>query len=122
MQQPEGYVKEKFENYVCCLNKGLYGLKQSSRLWNKKLLGSLINLQFTQSEADPCVYTRLSGGDYMILAIWVDDGLLAFSDKRAGQSVIDHLRNKYKMKAGPVEYFVGLNINRDRRKKTIHLS
>ena len=45
----------------------------------KKLHGSLINLQFTQSEADPSVYTRLSGGDYMILALWVDDGPLAFS-------------------------------------------
>jgi hypothetical protein len=56
IQQLEGYVKEKFENHICCLNKGLYGLKQSSRLWNKKLHGSLINLQFTQSEADPCVY------------------------------------------------------------------
>ena len=122
IHQPEEYVTEDSENYVCRLNKGLYGLKQSSRLWNKKIHRSLVNLLFTQSEADPCVYTRLSGGDIMILAIWVDDGLFAFSDKSAGQSVIDHLREEYKMKAGPAEHFVGLNINRDRPNKTLHLS
>jgi hypothetical protein len=122
IHQPEGYVTEDSENYVCRLNKGLYGLKQASRLWNKKIHRSLVNLLFTQSEADPCVYIRLSGGDIMILAIWVDDGLFAFSDKSAGQSVIDHLREEYKMKAGPAEHFVGLNINRDRPNKTLHLS
>jgi hypothetical protein len=58
----------------------------------------------------------------MILAIWVDDWLFAFSDKTAGQSVIEHLREEYKMKAGPVENFVGLNINRDRPNNTLHLS
>jgi hypothetical protein len=58
----------------------------------------------------------------MILTIWVEDGLFASSDKTAGQSVIQHLREEYKMKAGPAEHFAGLNINQDKPNKTLHLS
>ena len=35
MKQPEGYIQEGKENKVCILNKYLYGLKQSPRLWYK---------------------------------------------------------------------------------------
>lgn len=35
MEQPEGYVVEGKESYVCKLDKALYGLKQAPRQWNK---------------------------------------------------------------------------------------
>jgi hypothetical protein len=35
IRQPPGF--EKRGNLVCRLNKGIYGLKQSPRLWNKKI-------------------------------------------------------------------------------------
>lgn len=34
IKQPEGYVIPGRENEVCCLKKCIYGLKQSSRVWN----------------------------------------------------------------------------------------
>ncbi|GJQ93523.1 retrotransposon protein, putative, ty1-copia subclass [Tanacetum coccineum] len=37
MVQPEGFVNPKFPNRVCKLNRSIYGLKQSSRKWNKHL-------------------------------------------------------------------------------------
>lgn len=37
MQQPEGYVDPHHPNLVCKLNKAIYGLKQSGRVWNVKL-------------------------------------------------------------------------------------
>ena len=33
---PEGFITPGKEKWVCRLHKGLYGLKQSSRLWNIK--------------------------------------------------------------------------------------
>ena len=34
MRQPEGYVSQEHPNFVCKLNKEIYGLKQASRCWN----------------------------------------------------------------------------------------
>ena len=47
MQQPEGYVKPGEEHLACKLEKSLYGLKQSSRCWNKALKESVEKLSFT---------------------------------------------------------------------------
>lgn len=35
--QPPGYVDPEYPTYVCKLNKGLYGLRQSPRVWYKEL-------------------------------------------------------------------------------------
>ena len=37
MTQPEGYVDADKPNYVCKLNKGINGLKQSAQCWNSTL-------------------------------------------------------------------------------------
>ena len=37
MSQPEGFIDPNRPNYVCKLNKSIYGLKQSARCWNSTL-------------------------------------------------------------------------------------
>ena len=72
MQQPEGYVKLGEEHLVCKLEKSLYGLKQSSRCWNKAFRESVETLGFTQASADPCVFIRKQD-TLTIIAVHVDD-------------------------------------------------
>ena len=40
VEQPEGYDSIKYpqSKFVCLLKRGLYGLKQSGRLWNQTLI------------------------------------------------------------------------------------
>jgi len=56
MQQPEGFGDST--NRVCCLQKTLYGLKQSGREWNKELDRRLKEKGFNDLRSDPCAYIR----------------------------------------------------------------
>ena len=85
IEQPEGYdVKSQTdEKMVCKLEKSLYGLKQSSRNWNKMLHDYLCENIFVQNPADQCVYKRETEHEKVIILIWVDDLVIAASDERA---------------------------------------
>jgi len=122
MQQPQGYVVEGSESKVCRLQKALYGLKQSSRLWNQKLDGILTGIGFISSTADPCVYILKSKEEFTILGLWVDDGIVCSSSKSIINKVILHLQTHFPVSSRPAEYFVGLQIIRDRQKRQLFLS
>ena len=63
--QPKGYevLNENGKPVVFKLNKSLYGLKQSGRNWNNLLCSYLCDIEFTQSNVDPCIYTRTKNGN-----------------------------------------------------------
>ena len=76
MKQPEGFEVKGKEHLVCKLNRSLYGLKQSPRCWNEAL-NSQLKMHFKQLENDPCIYTLTLGGEIFIVAVYVDDIILA---------------------------------------------
>ena len=82
VEQPPGFIQKGIngEDLVLKLNKSLYGLKQSGRLWNEMLDSFLCNLKFERSQNDYCVYTKNENGIKTIILIWVDDVLIASSD------------------------------------------
>ena len=77
MDQPSGFKEDN--QMVCLLKKSLYGLKQASRAWNLKFNHFLVEYGFTRSDADSCVYFQKNESHTIIIAIWVDDGLLCSS-------------------------------------------
>ena len=111
MEQPEGFEKvgKNGEKLVCRLNKSLYGLKQSGRNWNNMLHDHLLGKGFTQSLADPCVYTRNSGAsECAIIIIWVDDLIISASNEILLESVKGSLSSRFKMKdLGILSWFLG---------------
>ena len=46
MQQPEGFQMVGQEKRVCHLLKAIYGLKQASRQWHRKLRSALLDMGF----------------------------------------------------------------------------
>jgi hypothetical protein len=97
-------------------------LKQASRAWNIKFHGFLIKFGFIRSSADPCVYIKKEEDCLTIIAIWVDDGLICGSDIKRLDSVVEYLSQNFEMTCEPVDCFVGIQIVRDRGRRTIHLS
>jgi Reverse transcriptase (RNA-dependent DNA polymerase) len=83
MEQPlmlEETNKSKGD-FVCRLNKSIYGLKQLSRVWNKRIIEFIIKNQFTRMPNDNCVFfhgKEITDKEYVVKASYVDD-LLIFS-------------------------------------------
>ncbi|KAG2767390.1 hypothetical protein PC129_g14328 [Phytophthora cactorum] len=67
MEQPEGY--HDGTDRVCRLLKGLYGLKQASKIWNDTLHANLVMIKFTQCIFDAGVYYR-QGVHGMVYLTW----------------------------------------------------
>ncbi|GKF06085.1 retrotransposon protein, putative, ty1-copia subclass [Tanacetum coccineum] len=58
MVQPEGFVDLKYPNKLCKVQRSIYGLKQTSRSWNKMFDVEIKKIGFTQNPDEPCVYHR----------------------------------------------------------------
>jgi len=122
LEQPEGYTVPGSESKVCLLKKCIYGLKQSSRIWNQRFDSFLTQFGLEPSEADPCVYFYEKNGDILIVAIWVDDGLVCGSSMEMIQQVLDHLKSNFEMTSRPADHFVGLQISRNREERLLKVS
>ncbi len=55
------------------VNKALYGLIQSAKLWYEKLRSVLVSVHFVQNEMDACVFNRVRENVQTTIVIHVDD-------------------------------------------------
>jgi hypothetical protein len=87
---------------VCKLRTGLYGLKQSSRIWYEQLNSELCKHDFKQCELEPCVYVMSSEKGVVIVAIYVDI-FVFYSNTGEMQKVRKALSNKFPVKNRQLE-------------------
>jgi hypothetical protein len=103
------------------LLKGLYGLKQSGKLWNSLLHKVLASFGFERTYSDPCLYFRYNSSGKMLVAVYVDDILYCADNidvlTAFEQDMVANFRKISLL--GDVQKFVGLRISRDLEKRTI---
>lgn len=76
------------------LRRSLYGLKQSGREWNDLLTQwHTTDCGLTQSHADPCIFFN----EDLVLAIYVDDVLMAGSPAKV-QQLVDVIKRSFEVK------------------------
>lgn len=119
MSQPKGFDDQS--GRVCKLLKTIYGLKQSSRCWNKKFTELIQQFNLRSSKADDCVFTFITNERKIILAIWIDDGLVAASNSDDIEKLISGLQSAVEIKSSEANFFVGLEINQ-KANGSIHLN
>lgn len=73
--QPPGH--DDGTGRVWKLSKSIYGLKQAAREWRLSLHKTLKKAGFKACPTDPSVYVLRSGAEFVLLAVHVDDMLLA---------------------------------------------
>ncbi|KAJ4719824.1 Retrovirus-related Pol polyprotein from transposon TNT 1-94 [Melia azedarach] len=124
MTQPDGFQVPGKEDYVCKLKKSLYGLKQSPRQWYKRFDSYMIEIGYTRSPYDCCVYySKATNGSLIYLVLYVDDMLIAAENKSDVQKLKDLLSIEFEMKdLGAARKILGMEIYRDRSKKKLFLS
>ena len=123
MRQPEGFVSEGQEHLVCKLNKGIYGLKQSGRVWHRTLKEGLERLGFTPGKADATVFFKFGQNSIEIAGWYVDDGLLATDSTESMEKMVEKIGGSFDIQdLGEPERLLGIKITRDRKAGTIHLS
>ena len=93
------------------LNKCLYGLKQSPRLFYKTLVKTLLSAGLQPLVTDSCVFKFREGTRVCFVLIFVDDIIIATNCEDLRKKVEKALSNRFKMKnLGELKHFVGIRV------------
>jgi len=94
---------------VCLLKKSLYGLRQAGRQWHAKLRDALMDFGVTPSNGDPCLYYKGRGENVILVAVYVDDLIVASKNPGSITELGKALARRFDIKdLGPVNYCLGI--------------
>ncbi|PKU84061.1 Retrovirus-related Pol polyprotein from transposon TNT 1-94 [Dendrobium catenatum] len=111
MTQPRGFVDQNYPNYVCRLQKAIYGLRQAPRQWYTTFTQFLLTIGFKYSQADPSLLTYTQNQTRIFLLVYVDDILVTGNNNAAISTVLTKLQSQFNMKnLGPAHHFLGIKI------------
>jgi hypothetical protein len=87
------------QGYVFKLQRALYGLKQSPREWNLTLNKFMVEeCGFRQLQIEKCLYIKKNtDGSYMLVCMYVDDLVIAYSHQGMLDSIISKVKSKFKI-------------------------
>jgi len=122
-EQPQGFVHQGGEHFVCKLHKTLYGLKQLPRAWNQKLNTFFKSVQFMKSEADPSVYVIQVGDVKFFIVIYLDDLISVCNDQNKLLHIKEELSQKFEMKElGELHFFLGMKVEMNHDEQPLHIN
>jgi len=122
MQQQKCFEFQAKEEFVCKLNKSIYGLKQSPHCWNSTLDAYMKEMQFTQTTRDPCIYFWKTRNSVMFIGVYVDDIILATKNERQLKQVKEQLSDKFNIKNRELKYFLGMKVEQNKENGSLWIS
>jgi len=125
MQHPPGYKVHGAGKRVLRLRKTLYGLKQSGRRWYQRLQSIFLSLGYTQCSVDQAVFYKWNKDkcELTIVAVHVDSCTIAASTIWLVDDIKDGLHKHIEVTdLGALHWILGIEILRDCKGRTIHLS
>lgn len=118
--QPEGFEKQGCKHMVYKLLKALYGLRQAPRAWYSKLNKCLIELGFERCPYENAVYSKGTGDDCLLVAVYVDDLLITGANGMKIKEFKQQMEENFEMTdLGKLCYYLGIEVNQ--RKGVIEL-
>lgn len=118
MRQPKGFEDQSKPYHVLRLLKGLYGLKQSGRIWHKKLVTELKAQGYTQTYSDSCVFV---GPDGTLLLVYVDDIVVIADTLNQATKAKERISKVFKARdLGDISEFLGVHFERSEHTLKMH--
>ena len=113
MEQPTDSSQQLAKpGYVCELIRSLYGTRQAGEIWSSHLDKTLKQWGFKVPSIDNRVYFLLQGGEFLMLAIVVDDIAFSSTSPNLMERVKSKLSATFSVKIfGQLKSFVGRNVN-----------
>ena len=122
MQLPPGMETEN-KNNCLYLRRSIYGLKQASRVWNETFDKYAKSIGFQVSSRDPCLYSKIEGGDCVFLLVYVDDVIITGNSEQLQTWLKEQLSVKFEMSdLGECTFVLGMELIRDKENKRMILS
>lgn len=116
---PEGFESHGDRNKVWKLNKALYGLDNASKVWNDTLEDFFSSIGMRQLSSCPCIFTG-AGGSTLVL-VYVDDLLIASSEEREIDGLIDRIGKAFEIKLmQKPRKFLGIVMERTEKEMALH--
>lgn len=110
MQKP-GFPDSQANGKVLKLKKAIYGLKQSSRAWYKKVNDCILGMGYKCSKIEPCLFTKNNNGCKTIVTLYVDDFLIFSNDLLETENLKQVLSSNFKLKdMGVVKQCLGMSV------------
>jgi hypothetical protein len=92
------------------LQRSLYGLKQSGRMWFNQLSNFLLQRGYINIDDCPCVFIKKSSNGFCIIFVYVDD-LNIIGTTRDIEEVMAYLKTEFEMKdLGKTKFYLGLQL------------
>lgn len=86
---------QKDGSVIVQLDKALYGLVESAKLWYDDIADALVSIGFERNPVEKCVFNKLNeNGIQCTVVLYVDDSAVASTDEK----MIDEVRNLFKSK------------------------
>jgi hypothetical protein len=121
IEQPAGYT-EGGPGKACHLRTALYGLKQAPRAWHLKLTSEMEKVGLNPSDADPALFVKKTETEPFYATVWVDDCLIAGTEERVKETK-KAIGDVFQIRdLGPVKFFLGMEIERDRSARKLNLT
>lgn len=121
---PEGLtITPNMKGKALQLLKGLFGLKQSARIWNEKFEAAVKKIGFKSISSDKCIYIRVTDNEIAILGLYVDDILILTKTAKLMNQVKDQIKSAFQVKdSGEVKRILGIQAHRTDNELTLDQS
>jgi hypothetical protein len=113
--QPEGYMDKDHPEWICKLNKCLYGIPCSGHQWNQTLAKFLMEeVGMNRSNTDPSIFYKVDESGFFIMPTNVDDTIDMSTSESLREQVHKALVDKFKWKdEGICHWYLGMRIRQN---------
>ncbi|CAI7808733.1 unnamed protein product [Closterium sp. NIES-54] len=123
LRRPPGFIGSFPAGTQWSLRRPIYGLREAPREWHDTMRTALAALGFARSTADPSLFLRTDTSlSLFYILVYVDELVFATADIEALALVKSELQKRYTYTdLGELRSYLGLQITRDRARRTITL-